>query len=111
MSYCIEEIAVCVVYVQFDAAHCWGYFGFGIDDFGDYEGAGRGHEAGGDELGSDVHVSTEPHVGIDDKDSAGDAGKGTAHGGEEFASGHGCEIRSDHDLGFYLADESARYVA
>lgn len=83
-----------------DSAGCEGFFGFRVAEFGDGEGGGDGHDAGGDES---LRVDAEADVG--DKDGAGDGGEAGAHYLVEFGCREMGDEGADEHGAFALADE------
>ena len=99
-----DEVFVLVLFVflHVNGAHGFGDFGFGDEHFGDEDGAGRGHDDGGEEV---LRADAEEDVGR--HDAAGDVRHAGGHDGHEFGAGGVAEERADGERGFGLAHEDA----
>ena len=83
-----------------DDAGGGGDFGLGDEHLGDEDGAGRGHDDGGEEVGG---VDAVCDVG--GHDSAGDVSHAGGHDGHELGVGESVEEGADGERGFGLAHE------
>ncbi len=99
-----DEVFVAVLFVgrHFDGALGFGDVGFGHEHLGDEDGAGRGHDDGGEEV---FGVDAEEDVG--GHDAAGDVGHAGGHDGHELGAGGAGEEGADGQRGFGLAHEDA----
>ena len=99
-----DEVFVLVLFVgrHVDGAGGGGDFGLGHQHFGDEDGAGRGHDDGGEQvLGVDAEADVGGH------DAAGDVGHAGGHDDHEFAACCARQKGADGERGFGLAHEDA----
>ena len=101
----VDDVCVGFRHVEFDLAHGFGGFGLGDHDFGDDEGCGSAHDAGGDEVSGDIGKEGLEHGDVGSHDAAGDGGHASGHDGEELGTGHGGDIGFDDERRLGHADE------
>ena len=99
-----DEVLVAVLFAgrHLDDARGGGDFGFGHEHLGDEDGAGRGHDDGGEQV---LGVDAEDDVG--GHDAAGDVRHAGGHDGHELGAGGAVEEGADGERGFGLAHEDA----
>ena len=99
-----DEVFVSVLLVggHVDGADGGGDFGFGDEHFCDEDGAGCGHDDGGEEV---LRVDAEADVG--GHDAAGDVSHAGGHDDHELAAGGAGEEGTDGKGSFGLAHEDA----
>src|SRR6185312_2710637 len=99
-----DEVLVAMLFVgrHFDDARGGGHFGFGDEHLGDEDGAGRGHDDGGEQIGGvDAVGNVRGH------DAARDVGHARGHDGHQLGVGGSVEEGADGQRSFSLAHEDA----
>jgi len=77
-------------------------FGFGDEHFGDEDGAGCGHDDGGEKV-----LRVDAEADVSGHDAAGDVGHARGHDDHELGAGGAGEEGTDGEGGFGLAHEDA----